>query len=288
MEQADVDPSSVPAASIPGRGLPLWVRGLAFLAMVGLVGYIGHAGRAIWAEWSSLREDQVGERDSAVVGYIGINPEVSLASKPNGWSHDEGDQSLLWAGWKDGEHHWFRYGRGDLDTEQLSMPIGRDTIRAVDYPLYERDGGPRWGRVPVEAPVVGFEHDGQAIAYPMRVLDKVMVVNDQVGDRPLLVIFQPKDSIVSAYEATFEGRRVTLGHGGYFFPGYRAILYDRGTESLWSEGEGGMVALAGRRKGASLKRIARLNVVAWGDWRDKHPDGRLLVGADRSKAPPGD
>jgi hypothetical protein len=286
MGQAEVDPSSVPAAAEPARGRRPWVQGMACLAIVPLLGFIGQTGRTLWGEWTSLRRDQVEERESAIVGYVDINPKVSYASHPRDWSHDEGEDSLLWAGWEHGEHRWFRFGRGDLDVGRLSIPMGRDAIRAVDEPIHERDGGLCWGRIPPEARVVGFESNGLAIAYPLKVLGKVLVINDRLGDRPVLVAFTPLAETVSIYEATLDGRRVTLGHGGYFLTGFHPVLYDRGTQSLWTEREGEMVALAGRRKGASLKRIARLGTVAWSDWRDQHPEGQLLVGADRSKGMP--
>lgn len=284
-----VDPPSVPdgptPAPNPGRRRSPWVRGMACLALVPLLGFIGQTGRTLWGEWTLLRQDQVRERESAIVGYVNINPAVSYASMPDNWSHDEGEDSLLWAGWKDGKHHWFRFGRGEIDVSRLSLPIGRDVFQAIDYPVFEQEGGPRWGRVPPEAPVVGFERDGSAVAYPVKVLAKVMLVNDQLGDSPVLVTFSPSDSSVAVFEATIDGQRVTLGHGGYFREN-RAVLYDRGTESLWAQGQGGMVAVAGRRKGASLKLVRKLDMVAWSDWRDGHPDGRLLIGADRSKGLP--
>ena len=289
MGEPEVDPPSVPSAPnpTPSRGRSVWVRGIACVAMIPLLGFIGQTGRTLWGEWTSLRQDQVDMRSSAVVGYISINPDVSYAARPDDWYHDEGDDSLLWAGWKDQENKWFRFGRGEIDARQLSLPIGRDAIRAIDDPIYERDGGPRWGRIPPEAPVAGFEQDGSAVAYPIKLLAKVLVVNDQLGSHPVLVAYSPANSAVAIFEGSLEGRRVTLGHGGYF-RGSRPVLYDRGTQSLWNEGEGGMVALAGRRKGVSLKLIAKLDVVPWSDWSGRHPEGRLVIGADRSKGMPPD
>ena len=286
--EAEVAPRLVPDATgaAPRRRRSLWSRGVACLAMIPLIGYIGTEGQSLWAEWDSLRRDQARERASAVVGYMDINPEVSYARSPSNWTHDEGEESFLWACWKDGEHHWFRFARGDVDVRQLTLPIGRDVIRAIDYPVYEHDGGQTWARVPRDAPVIGFERDGSAVAYPMKVLQKVLIVNDRLGDRPVLVICS-SDGDVSVYDANVEGRRVTLGHGGYF-RGNRPVLYDRATQSLWAEGDEGMVALAGRLKGVSLKRLDSPKVVEWEGWRAGHPAGRLLVGADRSKGMPVD
>ena len=289
MAEAEVHRPSVSPLPSLVRVPPFWARGMACVAIVPLLGFIGLSGRSLWSEWSSLRQDQVRERASSVVGYLNITPNPSYAARPSDWFHEEGDDSLLWAGWKDGVNHWFRFGRGDIDPALLSFPLGRDTIQAIDRPLFEQIGGPRWDRVPAEARVAGFEEGSAAVAYPLRVLDKVQVVNDHFAGRPVLVTYNPEESAVSIFEASVEGRRVTLGHGGYFRE-RRPILYDRGTQSLWAEDDrgGAMVAVAGRRKGVSLKRIVKLEMVNWGDWRDRHPDGRLLIGADRSLALPVD
>ncbi len=116
-------------------------------------------------------------------------------------------------------------------------------------------------------------------------LDKVEVLNEQYGDRPVLITLTPVEDSVSAFDATVEGHRITMGHAGYFI-GHHPVLYDRGTESLWTERDGAMVAIAGRRKGMTLKRIAKLDTTSWGDWTSQHPESRLLIGADRSQAKP--
>jgi hypothetical protein len=287
MADADLDRPSVPHVTIPTRGRPLWVRGMACVAIVPLLGFIGKCSSTLWGEWASLRQEQVSVRSSAIVGYVNINPKPSFAASPPIWYRDEGEDALLWACWRDGKHHWYRLGRDDIVLAQISLPLGQDVIQAIDYPLFEQAGGECWVRIPDEAPVASFEDRGGAVAYPLKVLDKVEAVNDRLGDRPVLVAFTPGDETVSIFEATLEGHRVTMGHGGYFFKQH-PVFYDRGTESLWSEREGAMVAVAGRRKGSALKLIARLETVAWGDWRARHPDGRLLIGADRSQARPVD
>jgi Protein of unknown function (DUF3179) len=283
MSEADLDRSIVPHVPIPTRGRSPWVRGMACIAILPLLGFIGQTGRTIWDEFRSLRKDHVSLRKSAIVGFLEINPQPSYASKPLDWFHDEGDDTVLWAAWRGGENHWYRFGRGEIDRQRISGPLGQDVIRAIDYPLFELAGGPHWTKVPDESLVAGFGSGKGCTAYPLRVLDKVQVVNDLSGDRPVVVAFTPVDETVSVYEAAFEGHRMTVGHSGYFF-GKHPILYDRRTESLWSEQDQGIVAVAGRRKGTTLNRIAQAKTVTWGEWRADHPDGKLLIGADRSRS----
>jgi hypothetical protein len=225
-------------------------------------------------------------RQTVVIGYHNINPNPSYAEKPDNWFHEEGDHTLLWSGWKNGDgHRWFRVGRGEVVRERISLPFGRDVIQAIDYPMVETDGGTIWDRIPADAQVVGLELGGIACVYPLQVLDKVEVVNDEIEGHPYLVVYNPiteKARSVVIYEPLVAGRRVTMGLSGYFHDS-QPMLYDRGTESLWIQDDDVLRAIAGRQKGVQLRRIGQPSPTAWADWRALHPRSRLVVGADRSK-----
>ncbi len=156
MADGDVTPPSVPHVPIPTRGHSPWARGLACVAMVPLLGFIGQTGNTLWGEWKSLRSARLSERASAVIGYVNINPNPSYAASPDNWFHDEGDEAVLWAGWKDERNQWFRFGRGEIEMSLLSMPIGRDVIQAIDHPLYERAGGNAGAGFPRRPPSSGW------------------------------------------------------------------------------------------------------------------------------------
>jgi hypothetical protein len=283
MAQGGLDPSGVPSQISNARRRPIWAQGLACVAMLPLVGFIGGKGWALWDEWRGLRGDEVSARANSVIGYVDITPDPSYADRPKDWIHDEGDQTVLWAGYRNNIHRWFRFGRGELDTRSLSLPIGRDTIRAIDRPIFEQSGGVRWDRIPDEAPVVGLEGGDEPPAYPLRVLDKVVAINDRIGDRPILVVYTPIKQQVAIFERGVGDRPVVMGQSGYFV-GYSPMLYDHETESLWVETGEVMTAVAGSRKGAGLAKVAGVVPGSWGDWKSRHPRTRLVIGADRSTA----
>jgi hypothetical protein len=285
MAEADLDGPVVPREPSTTRGRSPWIRGMACVAILPLLGFIGQSGKHLWGEVSSLLRDQGEVRTSQVIGYVDINPSPNYAKAPVNWIHDEGDATLLWASWRNGEHHWFKLGIGEIEPQRISTPMGQDVIRAIDFPLYEKAEGQRWIRVLEESPVAALTESGEAIAFPLTILDKVEVVNDLLGDRPILLAYTPISDATSIYDAVVDGKRITFGQSGYFF-GNHPVLYDRGTESLWTEQDDAMVAVAGQRKGTKLKRIAKLDIVPWSDWKADHPGGRLLIGADRSKPRP--
>lgn len=283
MAQGDLGASGAAPQVPPTRRGPIWARGLACVAILPLVGFIGGKGWTLWDEWRGLRGDEVSARANSVIGYVNITPDPSYADRPENWLHDEGEHTLLWAGYRNDTHRWFQFGRGQLDTRQLSMPIGRDSIRTIDRPIFEQGGGARWNRIPDEATVIGLEGGDEPPAYPLRVLDKVVAINDRIEGRPILVVFTPIKEEVAIFESGVGGRPVVMGQSGYFVA-YSPLLYDRETESLWVEVGEAMTAVAGARKGTRLPRVAGVVPSPWGDWKARYPRTRLVVGADRATA----
>lgn len=288
MSEAELPQS--PAAPAAAPALSVLPRGLVLAALAVLLAYVAAQGFTLFREWLMLRAELDRVRTTVVVGYPGITPQYSFAKMPANWYHDEGDSTLLWGGWRHGEGHlWFRVGRGEVDKAHISEPLGKDVIRAIDHPVVERGGGLLWSRIPDDAAVVGWNPGGVDTAYPVLVLEKVLVVNDTVAERPFLVVNLPfarkPDERTAVFDPVVDGRRLTLGLTGYFQDS-KPLLYDRGTESLWIGEADTVRAIAGVHKGRRLPQVARLMPVAWSLWRSQHPASRLVVGADRSKQLP--
>ena len=288
---ASPQPSSAPEHRSRARSSFRLVvtRGLVLVAILALLTFIAGASRKLWEEWSVLQGDLARTRSTVAIGYSGITPHFSYAQSPSNWFHDEGSQTLLWGGWKDGVGHtWFHVEQGDINRARISQPIGRDVLRAIDHPLVESGGGTIWDRIPDDAFVAGLRIEGVETAYPLLLLDKVVVVNDVIADRPLLVTYNTllsPEKRITIYEPVIEGQRVTMGLAGYFLE-QSPLMYDRGTESLWVGDGESLTAVAGQYKGTRLPSVSRPEPVSWSQWRGLHPKGRLIVGADRSRASP--
>lgn len=291
MSQADLASTApVPEPAVRVTKLKSAVsRAVLMLILVFLVGYILTQARTLWTEWQLFRTEISHARQNAVIGYVSINPNPSYAAFPAAFIREEGEHMLLWSGWKPGVGHaWFTVGRNEVDRDHLSQPMGRDVVQAIDWPLVEVGGGERWQRIPSDAPVVGMIVDDVPCAYPLLVLRKVEVVNDQVKEQPILVFctpFVPEEEAVNVYDPILDGHRLTMGLSGYFHDS-KPILYDRGTESLWLAQDGRLSAIAGPLKGKDLQTVAHPVRLSWNDWRSQHPQSRLLIGADRSKGIP--
>ena len=280
--------TSTPTPAKPKRNTSPAVKVIAGVASLGLAGFIAVEGKVLWREFRELRAEEEEGRRKDVIGYRDIHPDINQATPPADWCHDEDDWTLLWAGWRGGEHSWFRVNRGEVHREELSRPFGQDAIRAIDHPIIEDRAGAIWARIPDDSPVSILMHAGTHRSYPMLVLEKVLVVNDVIGGTAVLITYNPfrrEPEPPSLFDPVLDGRRITMGLSGYLLLG-KPLLYDRGTTSFWVERAEGLVAIAGPHKGATLARLARLDRTTWSAWRDGHADGRVLVGSDRSKPRP--
>ena len=128
-----------------------------------LLSVIGFELRSLWREWDWLQAEWAWVRQTGVIGYPNISPRISYAQPPENWLYHEEGFTYLWGGWDTREgHRWFRVVSGDLNEAAISLPMGRDVFRAIDAPLTEAEGGPIWGRIPSDAPVVGLDLAGVA------------------------------------------------------------------------------------------------------------------------------
>ncbi len=261
-------------------------RPVALLCLAIALGFVGLQFPRLWREYQSLKRAWVEEEASRTIDYDEVSPQPNYAKMPANWCHDEGDRTLLWAGWdrKANKHQWFRLARGEIDPARLSHARGRDTVRPIDWPMHEGAGGSTWDKVPSGDVVAVAEIEGVRLAYPLKILGKVLVVNDIVKDRPIVIVFTPfvpDDVAVEIFDPARTDQRLILAYSGYLIDG-NPLLFDRRTESFWSAEATGLRAVSGSHKGELLPRLARASAVSWGDWKVAHPESRLLIGAFRS------
>ena len=124
--------------------------------------------------------------------------------------------------------------------------------------------------------VVGSMLGGKPCVYPITILLKTQIVNDLVNEHPFLVVispFSPPKESIAIYDAQLAGRRVTMAPTGYFQEG-RPLLCDRGTASLWCEQGESLRAVAGKRRGDALARVAQPSPIAWKTWLAQNEQSR--------------
>ena len=145
----------------------------------------------------------------------------------------------------------------------------RDGIPALDDPPSVPATGADW---PDEARVVGVEIAGQARAYPIAILNWHELANDRLGGRPILVSFCPLCGTAMVFDRRVGGRTLRFGVSGLLYQS-DLLMFDRETESLWSQISA--VAVTGAQRDERLA-LLRARTTSWGAWRARYPDSTIL------------
>ena len=168
---------------------------------------------------------------------------------------------------------------------ELQRGAGEDAIPAIVDPIFKPD----WSGVTVEytdpfsgqqtieprlAPadtVIGVTRDGEARAYPFRVLNWHEIVNDQFGG-PLLVTYCPLCRSAVTAKRRVNGEVTVFGVSGLLYRN-ALVMYDEATDSLWSQLAAR--AIKGPMTGESLD-LEQTTITTWETWQADHPETEVL------------
>jgi hypothetical protein len=161
------------------------------------------------------------------------------------------------------------------------MPGGppRDGIPPLDTPkfvwLAEGDGF-----LKDQEPVIAFELNRDARAYPLQILIWHEIVNDTVGGVPVAITFCPLCNTAIAFDRRLDGRVLDFGTTGNLRHS-DLVMWDRQTESWWQQITG--EAIVGELTGKRLTFLPAA-IVSWREFKATHPHGQVLstdTGFDR-------
>ena len=169
-------------------------------------------------------------------------------------------------GWKtDFSRHTVPY------EEIISGGPPRDGIPPLDNPRFispeDADG---W--LGDQEPVIFFELNGDAKAYPLQILTWHEIVNDVVDGVPVSVTFCPLCNAAIVFDRRLERTVYDFGTSGKLRHS-DLIMWDRQTESWWQQftGEGIVGELAGKK----LTMLSS-SIVSFSDFRAANPKGTVL------------
>lgn len=206
------------------------------------------------------------------------------------------EQELRAAGLYPGEWQTDFSKRSVPYAEIFSGGVPRDGIPPLDNPNFTTvAAADQW--LEAQEPVIAFELNGAAKAYPLQILTWHEIVNDTVGGVPVLATFCPLCNSAIVFERTLDGVVYDFGVSGKL-RNSDLIMWDRQTESWWQQltGEG----IVGELTGQQL-RLLPSSIVAWQDFKAAYPEAAVLsrdtgyrrnyganpyVGYDRVDQPP--
>lgn len=146
----------------------------------------------------------------------------------------------------------------------------RDGIPSIDRPSFLR---PRQvDYLSDNDLVVSVTLDGVTRAYPLRILVRHEIVNDQIGKQAFVVTYCPLCGTAMVFDRLVGGRRRSFGVSGLLYQS-DVLLYDRESESLFSQLA--MKAVAGPLAGARLAWLPTEHMT-WAAWVKRYPHGEVL------------
>lgn len=206
------------------------------------------------------------------------------------------EQELRAAGLYPGEWQTDFSKRSVPYAEIFSGGVPRDGIPPLDNPQFTTVAdADEW--LEAQEPVIAFERNGDAKAYPLQILTWHEIVNDTVGGVPVVATFCPLCNSAIVFERTLDGVVYDFGVSGKL-RNSDLIMWDRQTESWWQQLTG--AGIVGELTGQQL-RLLPSSIVAWQDFKAAYPDAAVLsrdtgyrrnygsnpyVGYDRVDQPP--
>ena len=123
--------------------------------------------------------------------------------------------------------------------------------------------------------VFGVSAGGQFRAYPVKVLSWHELLNDTVGGQPITLSFCTLCGSGILYSAADEnGERLMFGTSGLLYRSNK-LMFDRATQSLWSNLTGEAVVGQRAAEGATLTMLP-MTLTRWDIWRQRHPDTTVM------------
>ena len=117
--------------------------------------------------------------------------------------------------------------------------------------------------------VLGLDVAGKNKAFPLEALRRVRVINDVLGDKPVLLVHQPSSDTTTAFVATVNGKTLTFAAAN----AEASALVDRETDSRWTAYG---ACVSGRLKGSALEPIV-LEPEYWFAWSEFHRNTEIYT-----------
>lgn len=122
--------------------------------------------------------------------------------------------------------------------------------------------------------VFGIEVNGDARAYPKRIMAWHEMFVDEVGGKPVAGVYCTLCGSMILYNTVHNGVNHEIGTSGFLYRSNK-LMYDKETQSLWNTLWGRPVI--GKLVGKDIE-LERMSIVttSWGEWKKRHPGTKVL------------
>ena len=172
----------------------------------------------------------------------------------------------------------FATTKNNFDLRDSLIPVNeilqggppKDGIPSIDKPLFVNASKADF--MQPKDRIIGITVNGESRAYPINILNWHEIVNDNIKGTPLSVTYCPLCGTGIVYEGKLGNRTLKFGVSGLLYNS-DVLLYDRDTETLWSQILS--KAVSGPLRGQKLTMIAS-SQTRWDKWLKQHPDTKVL------------
>jgi len=161
-------------------------------------------------------------------------------------------------------------GWNELPGEIFSGGVPKDGIPAINNPIWDSAADGDW--LDDDSLVAGVVIDGQAYAYPHKIMDQHEIANEPSSSTPYTLSFCPLTGSSIVFKSTINGSVHTFGVSGLLMQN-NLIMFDRQTDSNWPQLR--LQADRGSLIDTKLELIEHTEI-EWGGWKDLHP-GTLIL-----------
>jgi Protein of unknown function (DUF3179) len=237
-------------------------------------------------------------RGTEVGIFLGIDYDTTVSALENLSGESFGANWPAWVEW---------YGATDLTPPPGFIGWKGDVLSFIDpgFADFLQDDAPsriraeeiQWGGVSVDGipaldnapmvpayqadyllpgePVFGVAINGDARAYPLRIMDWHEMANDVVGGVPMSLAYCTLCGAGIAFDGRApNGQTYDFGSSGFLYRSNK-LMYDRQTRTLWNQltGEPVLGELVEEELALELLPVV---LTSWEDWLTQHPDTQVL------------
>ncbi len=122
--------------------------------------------------------------------------------------------------------------------------------------------------------VFSVEVNGDARAYPKRIMAWHEMFVDEVGGKPVAGVYCTLCGSMILYHTVIDGENYDIGTSGFLYRSNK-LMYDKKTQSLWNTLWGKPVIGPLVGKGIELERLS-IVTTTWREWKRRHPQTKVL------------
>ncbi len=168
-------------------------------------------------------------------------------------------------------HNGFDLSNSLIDSNKiLAGGPPKDGIPAIDNPVFISPRDATYLKHTDR--ILGIELNGISKAYPIAILNWHEIINDKIDNSSFSITYCPLCGTGVAFSSRVKDRILNFGVSGLLYNS-DVLLYDRQTESLWSQIKS--QAISGNLQGEKLNRLP-ITHTSWSKWLATHPQTKVM------------